>query len=254
MTAEGTTVHRAAAEGFGHNAADYERGRPEYPAEAISFLAARLDLVPGRTVVDVGAGTGKLTRLLVPTGATVVAIEPVEAMRAELVRVLPELTVHDATAGDLPFGPASVDAITCAQAFHWFGTVGVLHEFARVLKPGRGLALIWNHRDMDVAWVREFTGLLREYEGDRPDHNEGGWRAAFDGDAPFTALRTTTFSYEQSLTPELLVARAASLSFIGALDEATRADVLAHILRLGQAQGQQFVLPYRTNVHLSVRR
>jgi SAM-dependent methyltransferase len=252
--ADSTGVHRAAARGFGQNASDYERARPAYPPDAVTFLVDRLGLGSGRTIVDVGAGTGKLTRLLIPSGAKVVAVEPVDAMRTELLRVLPEAVVHDATAEDLPFVPSSIDAIVCAQAFHWFASTAVLHEFARVLKRGGHLALVWNVRDNSVPWVQTFTDLLKPYEGDRPDHNLGNWREAFNTDVPFGPLETASFFHQQSMTPNLLVARAASMSFVGALDEQTRATVLERVLQLGSQQGHAFTLPYRTDVHVALRR
>jgi SAM-dependent methyltransferase len=254
VAADPPAVHPVAARGFGQNAEDYERARPGYSPEAVAFLVSRLDLRPGRTVLDVGAGTGKLTRLLVPTGVTVVAVEPVAAMRAELARVVPEARVYDATADRLPVDTGSMDAIVCSQAFHWFATAEVLREFARVVAPGGALALVWNVRDASVPWIRQFSELLQPYEGDRPDHNSGDWQAPFTADAPFGELHTTTFSHEQPMTPELLVARAASMSFVGVMDEPTRARVLGQIRQLGAAQGDAFGFPYTTDVHLSVRR
>jgi SAM-dependent methyltransferase len=248
------SVHNTAARGFGQNAAEYELARPGYPPDAVAFLTERLGLGPGQTVLDVGAGTGKLTRLLMPTGASLVAVEPVAAMRAQFQRSLPGVTVHDATANHLPVEDGSADAIVCAQAFHWFATVETLEEFARVLKPGRLLALVWNTRDYTVPWVQRFTELLRGYEGGRPDHHRGSWREVFDADVLFTPLEQTTFFHEQTMTPDLLVARAASMSFIGAMGESARAEILQRVHQLGSEQGRSFVLPYRTEVYLTTRR
>ena len=98
----------------------YERARPEYPAEAVDWIAAKLDLRPGRTVLDLGAGTGKLTRALIPTGARVIAVEPGDAMRAELERAVPSALALRGSAEAIPLGDNTVDAITVGQAFHWF--------------------------------------------------------------------------------------------------------------------------------------
>jgi SAM-dependent methyltransferase len=247
-------IHQTADRGFGHNASDYERARPSYPPDAVQFLVGQLGLAPGRVAVDVGAGTGKLTRLLVDSGATIVAVEPVTAMRALLTEGLPGVTVADATAADLPFESGSVDGIVCAQAFHWFATVATLQEFARVLRPAGPLALVWNVRDNSVPWIQEFTDLLRPYEDDRPDHNRGTWRLVFDGDGPFEPLSTASFRHEQPMTPDLLAARAASMSFVGALDEKTRAALLEQVRHLGQTQGPSFTMGYRTDVHITHRR
>jgi SAM-dependent methyltransferase len=250
----GPRIHSTAGRGFARNAGDYERARPSYPPDAMGYLQDHLGLAPGRTVVDVGAGTGKLTRLLVESGATIVAVEPVAAMRALLTHRLPGVTVADATAADLPFESGSVHAIVCAQAFHWFATASTLEEFARVLVPAGPLGLLWNVRDVSQPWMREFAELLRPYEGDRPDHNTGRWRRAFDGYGPFEPLRTATFHHEQAMTPDLLVARAASTSFVGALDGETRSGLLERVRRLGQAQGPSFAMGYRTEVYITRRR
>src|SRR5437588_5658396 len=114
------TVHESARRGFERHADAYERGRPNYPAEATAWLVTKLGLGPGRTVVDVGAGTGKLTRALLPSGATVIAVEPVAAMRAVLKRELPTVQAMNGTAESLPLPDASADAIVVGQAFHWF--------------------------------------------------------------------------------------------------------------------------------------
>jgi SAM-dependent methyltransferase len=247
-------LHPAAAVGFGHNATDYELARPVYPPDAVDSLVGRLDLGPTKVVVDVGAGTGKLTRLLLPSGVAVVAVEPVESMRTELRQTSPQALVCAATAEHLPLASGRVEAIVCAQAFHWFATPGVLREFARVLKVGGGLGLLWNVRDNSVPWVRSFTDLLRPFEGDRPDHNDGQWRSPFETDRDFGPIDTRTFFHEQSMTPGLLVSRAASMSFVGALDDSTRADVLERVHELGCRQGPSFGLPYRTDVHLTFKR
>ena len=125
------STHPTAAAGFGRAADAYERGRPSYPDAAVAYLAAELGLGPAGRVLDLAAGTGKLTRLLAEGGADVVAVEPVAAMRAVLAEAMPEITVLDGTAETIPLGPASVDAVTVAQAFHWFDA-----ERARRDPPG----------------------------------------------------------------------------------------------------------------------
>src|SRR5256885_1784769 len=108
------------ASAFGLAAADYERARPSYPAEAIDVLRRQIGVGPGTRVLDLAAGTGKLTRLLVTTGADVVAVEPVAGMRDQLSEVLPEIEALDGTAEAIPFDDDSLDVVTVAQAFHWF--------------------------------------------------------------------------------------------------------------------------------------
>ena len=137
------TVDPVAAEGFTVGADAYERGRPSYPPEAITLLTAELELGPGRRVLDLGAGTGKMTALLAATGADVVAIEPVAAMRERLVARLPGVEALEGTAEAIPLPRGSVDAVVVAQSFHWFEAPVALAEIARVLRPHGGLALVW---------------------------------------------------------------------------------------------------------------
>src|SRR5204863_4913380 len=117
-----------------------DRGRPSYPPAAVDHVVATLGITPGRRVLDIGAGTGKFTELLLPTGAAIVAVEPVAEMRAK-VAALPGVEVHDGTGEALPLPDTSVDAVTVAQAFHWFDPAAALAEMARVLRPEGGLAL-----------------------------------------------------------------------------------------------------------------
>src|SRR5690349_6622753 len=141
-------IHPAAAGGFATAADAYERGRPGYPEEAIAWMAERLDLREGRNLLDLAAGTGKLTRTLVPFGAHVVAVEPIDEMREQLFRALPDVDAFDGTAESIPLPDGSVDAVTCGQAFHWFRAEQALKEIHRVLRPAGGLALVWNVRDL----------------------------------------------------------------------------------------------------------
>src|SRR5687767_436287 len=135
------SIHATAQSGFDADAARYARGRPDYPAEVTDWLRDSVGLEPGRTVVDLGAGTGKFTRRLLATGARVIAVEPVAGMRAKLSTDLPEVEVVEGSATSIPLADSSVDAIVCAQAFHWFATPEALAEMHRVLTPGGILGL-----------------------------------------------------------------------------------------------------------------
>src|SRR5712671_3101577 len=129
-----------ATRGFAVAADVYERGRPDYPAVAIARIVSRLGLGRGRTVLDLAAGTGKLTRLLVPSGANVLAVEPVREMRTELERRVPGVATLGGTAERIPLNNGYVDAVTVGQAFHWFSPDPALREIHRVLRPGGGVA------------------------------------------------------------------------------------------------------------------
>lgn len=218
-------VHRAALEGFSKQAAAYSRGRPDYPAELSNWLGQTLLLGPSKSAIDLGAGTGKFTRLLLATGASVVAIEPVDAMRAQLLQHIPGVTAFAATAQSMPLADASVDVVVCAQAFHWFATPDAMQEIARVLRPGGKLGLVWNVRDESVDWVAAITRIMTPYEADTPRFHTGNWRRLFPSEL-FSELQETVASYRQlGSAREVILDRVLSVSFIAALPAAERANV-----------------------------
>lgn len=243
------TVHPTAAKGFGDGADAYERGRPGYPAEAVDLLVAELGIGPGRTVVDVGAGTGKLTRLLVPTGARVVAVEPVAAMRAGLARLVPGAEAVDGTAESLPVADGAADAVTVAQAFHWFDAPAALAEFARVLRPGGGLALVWNTRDESEPWVARLSAMIHWHDSPIPSYDRGqDWPAVVGAGGLFTAVRSRRFPYVQEMDADLLVERVLSTSYIAAKPAGERASIAAGVRDLVAGFPERFPLPYVTDV------
>jgi ubiquinone/menaquinone biosynthesis C-methylase UbiE len=241
-------IHPAARGGFARVADEYERGRPGYPPAAIDFLAGRLRLGPGRTVLDLAAGTGKLTRPLVATGAEVVAVEPVAQMRAALPAAARAL---DGTAEAIPLAAGSVDVVTVAQAFHWFDGDAALAEIHRVLRPGGALALVWNRRRMDDSLNKAVEDLVAPYRGHTPALRTGAWRVVFERTTLFGPLEMHTFPNEQSLDADGLVDRVASISFIARLGEAERAKVLRAARAL--AGGGPVVIPHEAEVYLSER-
>ena len=249
-----SVIHPAAAEGFGRDADAYVRGRPDFPSAAYAWLREDLGLQPGKTVIDLGAGTGKFTRLLVETGATVTAVEPVAAMRDRMVRDLPGVTSLQGHAQNIPLPDACADALICAQAFHWFANADSLAEIRRVLKPGGVLGLIWNVRDQSVDWVRALTSIMDPYEGDAPRYDDGEWRAVFPARG-FGELHEKSFPHVHIGSPaQVIVDRVASVSFIAALDVPTRARVLAKVRALIDATpelaGRSSVsFPYITRVY-----
>jgi SAM-dependent methyltransferase len=247
-------IHEAAARGFAEAAEAYERGRPGYPPAAVEHLCEVAGIGPGRAVLDLAAGTGKLTRLLAPTGAELVAVEPVEGMRAALARTLPEVTALAGTAEDVPLPAASVDAVVAGSAFHWFRGDEALAEIHRVLRPGGRLGLLWNVRDESVPWVAELTEIMEPHRGAAPGYSSGTWREAFGRTPHFSPLRRAAFRHVHRLEPEAVAARVASVSFVAALAESDRAAVLASVRALlardPATRGREVVeLPYRTDVH-----
>ena len=246
-------VMEAAASGFSAGADDYERGRPSYPADAVALLCRELGIGPGARVLDLAAGTGKLTRLLVPTGAEVVAVEPVPGMRDQLALAAPEVEVRDGTAEHLPFPDDAFDAVTVAQAFHWFDPEVALKEIAWVLKPGGGLGLIWNERDNRVPWVAELSRIIRwDERGEHrvPYTTEVDWAARIDAmDTPFGPVSRFDTTYRQPMDPDTLVARVLSTSYIASQPVSERDRVAAAVRELVTDLGDEFELPYETVVY-----
>ncbi len=253
---------RDTAQGFDGNAEAYERARPSYPAEAIAHIVGHAGIGPGRRVLDLAAGTGKLTRLLMPTGADVVAVEPVPGMRAVLERALPDVEVHDGTAEALPLPDGSVDAVTVAQAFHWFEPPVALAEIARVLKPGGALVLVWNTRDRGHDWVRRFGDLLvDDPNAERPydSYYEVDYAAVIAAAGSFTAAEVWSHDWDQPCDPDLLVARAESVSVVGSLPPRDKERVLDRVRHLAEthpdlAGRDSFPFPYTTRVYRCRRR
>jgi SAM-dependent methyltransferase len=247
---------RDAARGFAENADAYEAARPSYPAEAVAHIVGHGQIGPARQVLDLAAGTGKLTRLLVPTGADVVAVEPIAAMRERLAALLPGVEVHDGTAEDLPLADRSVDAVTVAQAFHWFDPALALAETRRVLRPGGHLFLVWNTRDRRHDWVRTFGDLLVDGPGlERPydSYYDVDYAAVVADAGGFTAVELWAHDWDQPCDADLLVARAESVSVVGSLPPADKQRVLDRVRNLAAthpalAGRDRFPFPYTTRV------
>jgi ubiquinone/menaquinone biosynthesis C-methylase UbiE len=245
----GVSVHPSVLRGFGSVAESYERARPDYPADGVAWLSDRLRLEPGRTVVDLAAGTGKLTRMLLPTGATVIAVEPVDSMRAQLERAAPEVQALAGRAEHMPLPDASTDAITVAQAFHWFATSEALDEMARVLRPPGGLGLIWNVRDESYELQRRISELVEPLRGNEQTHVGEGWRSVVERHPRFGPLEEASFRHEQVLDAEGLAERVRSISFIAVLPAERQEEVLE---RAREAAGPgEVVLPHETRVFVT---
>lgn len=242
-------VDPIAAAGFGSAADVYERARPSYPPDAVEWLVSRTGLGPGRTVADVGAGTGKLTRLLVGSGARVVAVEPVAEMRA----LIEGAEAVDGTAEELPFPDGSIDVVTVAQAFHWFDHARALPEIHRVLRPGGWLALVWNMRDLENPLQRGVEDLLRPYRGNLVPQRQGAWRAPLADSKLFGREEVRYFRIEQRFTVQDLRDRVASTSFVAVLAEEERAALLERVSGLAAALEEPFPFPYETEVLLFPR-
>ncbi len=243
-------VNPLAATGFGRAAVEYERARPSYAAEAIAWIAERCGLGPGATVVDVGAGTGKLTRLLAATGARVVAVEPVAEMRELLVQTVPGVEALEGRAEALPLPDGCARAVTVAQAFHWFGDDAPA-ELARVLEPEGSIALIWNSPDQsDPTQAR----LEEIYERRRPQSHSGGSAQRLEQSGYFGQLEERTFRHVQRLAREDLVTRVASISFVAADAGPERERILDEVRTIVADLPAEVDLPYETRVYIADKR
>jgi SAM-dependent methyltransferase len=239
-------VHRAAAQGFARSAEAYERGRPDYPDEAIRFLVAQLP--PRPTVLDLAAGTGKLTRPLLDAGLSVIAVEPVAEMREALPAAARAL---DGTAESIPLQRGAVSAVTVGQAFHWFDGEAALPEIARVLRIGGLLALFWNRRVEDDPVNRAIDAIVDPHRGEVPTHRGDGWREAFERQPLFGPFEERFFDNAQQLDADGLEARVGSISFIAAMDPDDREQVLDEARAI--AGPGTVTVPYRTEVQVCRR-
>jgi len=166
-------------------------------------------------------------------------------MRAQLAEVVPDIRVLDGTAESIPLAGASVDAVTVAQAFHWFRFDEALAEIARVLRPGRGLALVWNRRDESVDWVRRMSEVIDWRGRTVSAYETTDWAAVLAGGG-FVGIGHHEVRWDQPITRELLAARVRSISYIGEMDDAGQADHVARVLDLVADQPDEFALPYTT--------
>ncbi len=214
-----------AARRFGDVASGYDRARPDYPAAILDQLVATTGLGPGVTVLDLAAGTGKLTRQLAALGAEVTAVEPSAGMRDQLEVAVPGVQVVDGTAESIPQASSSIDVVTVAQAFHWFETRPALDELARVLRPGGWLALVWNEPPSG-GWAAEHWDLRRRLTGFTGDYPGRGWEAVLDGDDRFGPRAVSTVVSTIVTSVEREMDESVSRSFVHTLDDAHQRQVL----------------------------
>jgi SAM-dependent methyltransferase len=227
------------ARSFGAAADIYERARPGYPDAAVDWLLPE----GARTVLDLGAGTGKLTRSLAARELEVVAVEPIAEMRAGLAAALPGVRALEGTAEAIPLGDDSVDAITVAQAWHWVDPERATAEAARVLRPGGTLGLIWNRRDERVDWVARLGQVMGSGDAELIEM-EG-----IEIGPPFGPTETFVTDWERPMDVDLLVEMAASRSYVITATTRRRKEILDGVRRVVESDphlGTEFDFPYRT--------
>jgi SAM-dependent methyltransferase len=218
--------------GFADVAAVYERGRPDYPPAMVERVVAELGVTPGARVLDLGAGTGKLTRPLRAAGLDVVAVEPMARMRAALAAAIGAERTLDGRAEALPLADASLDGAVSAEAFHWFDGERAAAELHRVLRPGAGLVLSWlETQTHHTPWGDEIVALLRPL-WERGAHSAitiGRRGEAVAEHAGFAPVRRVELFFDDELDRDGLLAWFASFSVVGALPHGRREDLLAQI-------------------------
>ena len=231
---------------FGSVAHRYERARPGYPDDAVDWLIG-----DARRVLDLGAGTGKLTRQLVERGRDVTAVEPLHEMLDQLRTAVPRARALDGSAEAIPVEDAWADAVVVGQAFHWFDAPVALREIARVLRPGGVLGLIWNMRDEAVPWVARLSDLIggeRMHPGEEPPD-------VIPHSGLYGPVEEAAFRLEQELDRDTLVDLVVSRSYVATLDAPAREALLARILELYDEveQDGRIVLPYVTSAYRAER-
>jgi len=234
------------AEGFASVADSYDRGRPDYTPAAIGALMAELRLQPGSAVLDLAAGTGKLTRALLAADLDVLAVEPQGPLRDRLVANVGPERVREGLAEAIPLPSAAVDAVTVADAFHWFDQAAALAEIARVLVPGGGLAVIATVPDWSGAsWAHEVGSLLAELRPEHPSFDGRPWQDAVRASNRWSEPRELHVTSTQPASPERVLDHVASISWMAALPEDERADAIAQV-RVLVEEGQT---PSELSVH-----
>jgi SAM-dependent methyltransferase len=205
---------------FAEVAGAYERGRPGYPLDAVSWMVGEQQV----DVVDLGAGTGKLTRALVALGHRVIAVEPLDEMRAQLEVAVPEAQAVSGKAESMPLPDASADVVTSAQAFHWFDHDDALPEIARVLRPGGRLALVWNSRDDRDPWMARLSAIIGN-----ETVQESDVVPILDESGLFRWVETKRFAFHQLLDRDGLLDLVLSRSYLAKLPAEDREPVLSAV-------------------------
>jgi SAM-dependent methyltransferase len=231
----------------------YERGRPEHAPAVVGALAAELGIAPGAAVLDLAAGTGKLARPLLAAGLDVVAVEPQAPLRDRLAAAIGPERVREGLAEAIPLPDASVEAVTVADAFHWFDQARALAEIRRVLAPRGGLAVLATLPDWSGAsWAHELGSLIAHLRPEHPYFDGPPWREAVRAAGGWSApreIRVTTF---QPADPGRIVDHVASMSFVAALPEGERVKWLSRVASLVEAGETPAELPVQVVVGLAV--
>ncbi|RZG78118.1 class I SAM-dependent methyltransferase [Acinetobacter sp. WCHAc060025] len=253
------SLHPAAQKGFSSAAELYQQVRPNYPQAVVDWLKDDLKLNPHSTAIDLGSGTGKFLSYLKQATPNVTAVEPVTEMLEQLKIVHPDVQTLQAKSDQIPLDRNSVDAVLCAQAFHWFANTETLTEIHRILKPQGHLGLVWNQRDENVDWVKALADLLATMEGDTPRYHSGQWKQVFEDQSLFELVSSKTFTQLQTGTVENVVSkRLLSTSFIAAMSDAEQLKLKQRFEQIvfeytGKRAEDEIDFPYTTYVYSFIK-
>jgi SAM-dependent methyltransferase len=240
------------AERFASVAEAYERGRPEYAPAVVGAIAAELGLSPHAPVLDLAAGTGKLSRALIAAGLEVVAVEPQAPLREVLASRIGQERVHAGLAEAIPLPGETVDAVTVADAFHWFDQPVALAEIRRVLRPGGGLAVLSTVPDWrGASWAQDLGALMEEVRPEHPQFDGPPWRDAVVAAGGWTAPREIRVTASYPADAERILEYLASVSWIAAMPEARRTETIERMRALIHDGETPAELPVRFMIGLS---
>ena len=246
------SLHPSAQKGFSLGAELYQQVRPSYPPEILVWLQDQLKVGENSTVIDLGSGTGKFLPFLLQTQAKVIAVEPVTAMREQLQQSYSTVECLQTSSDQLLVKDESINAIICAQSFHWFSNIETLKEMYRVLIPTGHLGLVWNQRDITVDWVKALADEIARFEADTPRYHSEKWKQVFEQQQLFQFNGLQTFQLKHTGTVEQVVSkRLLSTSFIAAMPEHQQQQLKARFEQIvfdftGQTAQDQIDFPYTT--------
>ncbi|MDM1780745.1 class I SAM-dependent methyltransferase [Acinetobacter indicus] len=253
------SLHPAAQQGFSAAAELYQQVRPDYPADLSHWLAATLSLPEDAHLLDLGSGTGKFIPSLRPLGSRITAIDPVPEMLNQLQQAHPDIHTLEGLSHQLPLPDHSVNAVFCAQSFHWFAHLDTLKDIYRVLKPQGYLVLVWNQHDIEIDWVKALADYIAPLEGKTPRFHHGQWQEVFKQQNLFQPYAETHMQHVQHGPVEQVVSkRLLSTSFIAAMPETQRQQLKQKFEQMIEQyttkQAHDLIdFPYRTYVYVFQR-
>jgi SAM-dependent methyltransferase len=233
--------------GFASGSDLYEQARPDYPDDAVAHLEATAGITSGSRVLDLAAGTGKLTRRLHADGAVCLGVEPSASMRQVFSQVVEGVALVGGTAEMIPVGTGTMDAVVVAQAFHWFDPARALPEVVRVLRPGGWLSLIWNERDESDPVMAELVRISK-WDQCQPYPMGKDFGAVLDQSGRFGPVQRTQFAFVQQLSLKGFVNQVATRSYVRVLPERQRSELLGRVADFGATLGEPIALPHVTDL------